>query len=204
MWTKLDDGLLDHPKLYKAGSLIGGTHGVMVALGVYSAGLLYANRQLTDGYVPRVMARSFCRHNRVSDALVEAGLWERLADGGFQIHDFHAHNFTAKEVKERREWDIKRKALYSDAELVAAIRQRDQHKCRYCGLEVHWNDRRGPLGGQYDHVNPRGDNSLENVVVACRRCNNKKGGRTPDQAEMRLLPAPNLIQFGTGSELERN
>ena len=45
----------------------------------------------------------------------------------------------------------------------------------------------------YEHVVPRvlgGKTSWENVVVACVSCNQKKAGRTPAQAGMRLLSIP--------------
>jgi hypothetical protein len=42
-------------------------------------------------------------------------------------------------------------------------------------------------------VNPvvkGGGKSWENIVTACRACNLKKGGRTPDEAGMRLKHPP--------------
>lgn len=64
---------------------------------------------------------------------------------------------------------------------------RDRGKCQYCGLKVRREE------FQYEHVLPRsqgGKTSWENVVVACNTCNQKKGGRTPEQARMRLLSTP--------------
>jgi 5-methylcytosine-specific restriction endonuclease McrA len=64
---------------------------------------------------------------------------------------------------------------------------RDQNRCQYCG-------RRCPTSElSLDHVIPRtqgGDNSWENIVCACIRCNVKKGGRTPHQAHMKLVGHP--------------
>ena len=64
---------------------------------------------------------------------------------------------------------------------------RDRQICQYCGDTV----RELTL----DHVLPRsrgGGNTWENVVSACVRCNHRKAGRTPREANMRLLrePAP--------------
>jgi 5-methylcytosine-specific restriction endonuclease McrA len=45
----------------------------------------------------------------------------------------------------------------------------------------------------YDHVRPRaqgGKTVWENIVVSCYPCNERKGGRTPDEAGMRLLTVP--------------
>ncbi len=44
-----------------------------------------------------------------------------------------------------------------------------------------------------DHVNPvvkGGPKTWENIVTACRPCNVKKGGRTPDEAQMKLRKLP--------------
>jgi 5-methylcytosine-specific restriction endonuclease McrA len=64
---------------------------------------------------------------------------------------------------------------------------RDEHCCQYCG-------RRLPASQlSLDHVLPRsrgGDTSWENVVCACLTCNIRKGGRTPQEAHMRLSRKP--------------
>jgi 5-methylcytosine-specific restriction endonuclease McrA len=44
-----------------------------------------------------------------------------------------------------------------------------------------------------DHVKPRyrgGEYSWENLVSACPACNRRKGGKTLEQAHMRLLHQP--------------
>jgi 5-methylcytosine-specific restriction endonuclease McrA len=65
------------------------------------------------------------------------------------------------------------------------IIKRDRHTCQYCG------DREGPM--TVDHVIPKsfgGADTWENMVCACESCNNKKGGRLPEMAGMRLLRKP--------------
>jgi 5-methylcytosine-specific restriction endonuclease McrA len=45
----------------------------------------------------------------------------------------------------------------------------------------------------YDHVVPRrrgGKTVWENIVMACYDCNGHKGGRTPEEAGMKLLRQP--------------
>jgi hypothetical protein len=45
----------------------------------------------------------------------------------------------------------------------------------------------------YDHVMPRskgGKTTWTNIATCCVDCNSRKGGRTPEQAGMRLLKAP--------------
>ena len=56
--------------------------------------------------------------------------------------------------------------------------KRDANLCMYCGLQF----RAGEL--TRDHITPisRGGRDVwTNVVTACRRCNNHKGGRTPEE-----------------------
>jgi 5-methylcytosine-specific restriction endonuclease McrA len=60
---------------------------------------------------------------------------------------------------------------------------RDGFSCQYCD---------GPAEN-LDHVVPKsqgGDHTWENVVAACRRCNSRKGGRTPTQAGLSLRRRP--------------
>lgn len=67
------------------------------------------------------------------------------------------------------------------------IYARDADTCQYCGLQLP----RSELN--LDHVVPRsqgGKTSWENVVCSCVECNLQKGGRTPEQANMRLLKKP--------------
>jgi hypothetical protein len=95
MWARLDDGLIDHPKIYAAGTAIG-KHGRLLAIGLFAYGLVWSNRHLTDGLIPvGVVADLHVDHLVV--ALVKAGLWERV-DAGFRIHDYHAWNPPAADV----------------------------------------------------------------------------------------------------------
>jgi 5-methylcytosine-specific restriction endonuclease McrA len=70
------------------------------------------------------------------------------------------------------------------------ILRRDGYHCQYCGTSNE------PL--TTDHVVPRsmgGEETWENLVTACVRCNNKKGNRTPEKAHMRLLSQPKRPGF---------
>jgi len=64
---------------------------------------------------------------------------------------------------------------------------RDRHMCGYCGHEYSF------LRLTRDHIKPVSQGGRDlwmNVVTACRHCNQKKSGRTPEQAGMELLYAP--------------
>jgi len=79
---------------------------------------------------------------------------------------------------------LPRRALRLNRHTVFA---RDGHRCQYCG-------RRFATGElSLDHVIPRsrgGETTWENVVCACLGCNVKKGGRTPQEAHMKLVAPP--------------
>ncbi len=64
---------------------------------------------------------------------------------------------------------------------------RDAHTCLYCGIQFQNSEL------SRDHVTPvsqKGQNVWTNVVTACKRCNNYKAGRTPEQADMQLIAVP--------------
>jgi 5-methylcytosine-specific restriction endonuclease McrA len=65
--------------------------------------------------------------------------------------------------------------------------RRDANLCMYCGQHF----RTGEL--TRDHITPisrGGRDAWTNVVTACRRCNNHKGGRTPEEAKVQLVAVP--------------
>jgi 5-methylcytosine-specific restriction endonuclease McrA len=64
---------------------------------------------------------------------------------------------------------------------------RDSWKCQYCGIDLNY------AVITVDHIQPAsrgGGTTWKNCVAACRRCNNNKGNRTPEEAGMKLLKQP--------------
>lgn len=64
---------------------------------------------------------------------------------------------------------------------------RDGNHCQYCGKRFASSEL------SLDHVIPRrlgGQATWGNIVCACLKCNVKKGGRTPAQANMKLVIKP--------------
>lgn len=64
---------------------------------------------------------------------------------------------------------------------------RDEHCCQYCYRKFSSHKL------SLDHVVPRsrgGQTTWDNVVCACLKCNVRKGGRTPQEAGMRLRCRP--------------
>ena len=69
----------------------------------------------------------------------------------------------------------------------ANIYARDEFVCQYCGREFPTPEL------TFDHVVPvsqGGRKDWENIVTCCVSCNRRKGGRTPEEAGMRLVRQP--------------
>lgn len=216
-WFRVDDQWARHSKTRMAGK-DGRALWLVAGVEVASAkanGLVAAHLLRDYAYLADVAPK------KAADALVASGLWhagDTLADcrrcrdtireleaGAFYFHDWTDWQPTRDETAipaERLRWRRK-KALQRDRLLCEQIVERDGGLCRYCGVRVVWTDRRGPKGGTYDHVDPDGTNDLENVVVACRRCNGRKKDRTPEEAGMVLRPAPVRNLARSGSDLDR-
>ena len=78
---------------------------------------------------------------------------------------------------------------------------RDDYDCQYCGRPAE----------NIDHVIPKsqgGEHTWENVVASCRRCNTKKGGRTPREAGLVLRRQPRAprehawVMVATGARMD--
>jgi 5-methylcytosine-specific restriction endonuclease McrA len=70
---------------------------------------------------------------------------------------------------------------------------RDKFRCQYCGTKY------SPNKLTLDHVMPKsrgGEDVPENLVAACKPCNNKKADRTPDEAGMKLIKPVKPINVG--------
>lgn len=125
----------------------------------------YSSRERTAGFVPDEVIELLPgvpkRPHKPLRALVECGLINESAYGWIIPEDVPRLTWSKKHYR--------------------TVAERDGWACRYCGSS-------GPL--TIDHVVPRcqgGDDEPNNLVVACRACNCRKGGRTPEQAGMVLL-----------------
>lgn len=142
--------------------------------------------------------------------------WEeklgRLPDlerGDFLYHDWFDYQLVPKSADVddlKRARDARDKRLDRSG-LKPQIRQRDRDQCRYCGTDLVFraNMTRGKHCGTFDHVDPYlehpDDNTLDNVVLACKPCNERKSNRTPSAAGMTLrpVPGPYIVSAGGGS-----
>lgn len=72
-----------------------------------------------------------------------------------------------------------------------AVLARDDYTCQYCGIKTRQEM-------TIDHILPRwagGPHTWDNLVACCRRCNLRKGDKTPQQANMKLARKPKRPHF---------
>lgn len=81
VWVKLDDHMDEHHKIAALSD---------AAFRLWASGLCYANRSLTDGFIPTNMLGRLYSGTKVKTLaaeLVRQRLWH-IVDGGWQIHDY--------------------------------------------------------------------------------------------------------------------
>lgn len=106
-WVRIDDSFPDHPKAVQAGPM---------ACWLYVCSIAYANRYLTDGFIPeRQIWRLIDSDDAeaLADALIDAGLWEQ-AENGYQIHDYLDYQPSAERVKADRVTNAQRQAKWRE------------------------------------------------------------------------------------------
>jgi hypothetical protein len=222
VWHRTDDGFRNHAKVRKAARLEPMSIGFWTLIGTNVSEALtdgVISVDMIDDAAHTLSMRP-AMVGRCMDALVESGLWHnadtvkrcdrckpmvrRIEPGGALFHDWLDYHPTHDETLipiDRLRWERKQDLLHNQR-LCKAVVARDGERCRYCAIEVDFKNRRGATGGTYDHVDPNrlkaGDagygNTLENIVVACRRCNGQKRNRTPAEwvaaGGRALLPVP--------------
>jgi hypothetical protein len=97
-WFKVDDRLCIHDKARAAGLR---AMGLWVMAGSHSASVE------ADGFVPEWFVASFPTGRRDAVALVDVGLWTKVA-GGWQFHEWDELNPTHAELESQREAGARR------------------------------------------------------------------------------------------------
>lgn len=116
-WVRLDDGFSEHPKVVKAGPL---------GMALQIAALCYANRNLTDGFIPKAIVPLLVNFDGIGltaspdssepvaatwqyvvEILLKAGLWEK-ANGGYMIHDYLDYQPSREDMNKARKENARR------------------------------------------------------------------------------------------------
>jgi len=69
---------------------------------------------------------------------------------------------------------------------------RDKNTCQYCGNKFTFSEL------TMDHVIPKsrgGEKSWNNIVASCKKCNSKKGDKTPEEVRMPLIKKPTVPRW---------
>ena len=120
-WVRVDDAFYDHRKFDQV---------TVLGIAVWITGLSYANRNLTDGFIPTRVADGLVSTNGLgfytgnysgrdaepSDGvseLVAAGLWHEC-EGGYRIHDYHDYQPSAEQVRAERDRGAGRQAAWRE------------------------------------------------------------------------------------------
>ncbi len=127
--------------------------------------------------------------------MVLAGKAEILEQNGLVLHTID-RNFRAPSV-------IRLSALIKRPRPQVKLTRRevfirDGYTCQYCGLQTR--------DLTIDHIVPKsrkGAHTWENLVSACKVCNHRKGGKTLQEARMRLLREPFVPRAGAYYTIER-
>lgn len=114
-WIRIDDLFATHEKVTNAGP---------VAQPLHMAGLCYASKHLSDGFVPKSAVPTLVNYEEIDEyfggkayqyaikKLIDEGLWvydeERR---GYWIHDYLDYNPSSEEVEAKRETDRRRKRM---------------------------------------------------------------------------------------------
>jgi len=115
-------------------------------------------------------------------------------------HTVHSNRHTMLMPSVIRLLEYRRIPMQTRALSRKNILMRDRYTCQYC-LKT------SPSGElTLDHVIPRsrkGETTWENLVACCHYCNNRKGNRTPEEANMKLARAPRPFSLHTSRHLMR-
>src|SRR6266699_814576 len=109
-------------------------------------------------------------------------------------HFLHAARFALRVPSVIRLLEYRRIPHQTRALSRKNILLRDRNTCQYCGEVLSSGDL------TLDHVMPRsrkGETTWENLVACCQPCNNRKGSRTPEEANMRLTRAARPLSLNT-------
>lgn len=132
-WVRVDDHFPEHPKLLALGPL------APLAAWLWLSGLCYANRHLTDGFVPQSFVEAQASYTGadplvLAEGLCNALLWHRVLanssqslanESGFTIHDYAEYQPSKAQVMKHRKKNALRQQLFRKRNAVMARNGQD-------------------------------------------------------------------------------
>jgi 5-methylcytosine-specific restriction endonuclease McrA len=160
-----------------------------------SQGVLVLNRHWTAVHV--------CSVRRALSLVVQD--YARIVDENYQVYDFASWQEFSQHVSVKENVFIHTpsfRLLIPEVVLLTGFHRmpprtvkfnrrniylRDHHTCQYCGVKPPKDEL------TIDHITPRckgGRSTWENVVLACQKCNSRKGSKAPEDTGLRLRKTP--------------
>ena len=149
-WVRIDEHLPDHPKFLGVG---------VKGIGLFLVGLCYANRHLTDGFVPAGAVESFAGEpmHDVIAALLGAGVWTN-STGGYNVHHYNQYQPLKAQVLKKRRF-LRKVGRYGGLQRAKHhAKQNAKHFRQQAAKPVP--SRPVPVQSPSDSVSRRLDNSL--------------------------------------------
>ena len=125
-----------------------------------------------------------CKQYSLGNVLFELGEVKRTLLGGVNLDGVQSAVQVSSII------GCKGKVIYKNGRIPLCNRwlfARDNHTCLYCGNRFKTSEL------TLDHIHPRsrgGKKTWTNSATSCKRCNTKKGDKTPEEAGMPLIAVP--------------
>ncbi len=134
--------------------------------------------------------------------LVKVGVLTRAKRDGFKVWSIVADpEFIHLRTRAELEAEARYRNELRDDGLRVALLLRDGDNCRWCGVFVLWAGKKGQQHAEPDHLlGTDVPGTVENMVIACRRCNRGRGAdRDLWDSTHTLRPVPDRPQYGAHS-----
>ncbi|MGG4452371.1 replication protein [Brevibacillus porteri] len=175
-YTRLANEILEH--IMKA-SLNGTQFRIVMAVWRYTYGFQRKEHDLSLTFLAKAIDAGRGQVDREMTALIDRKIIIVVGTGGrgSRVIAFN---------KNHSEWTVPTMTTAGSTqgiiskEIRKEVIERDRYECRYCGSKEDLT---------LDHVFPKslgGENTIQNLVTACRVCNSRKGAKTLEQSGLTL------------------
>ncbi len=182
----------------------------------------WADKHTTDGTAPAITKTWVDRYvskSGFAEAMNVAG-WISFSDSGVLFPSFAIHN--GHSAKSRAEASVRQRLSRKNRDegvtgvdrtsipkpFVRHVLNRDNYTCVYCGTEsdeATEASRKSRLS--IDHIIPEtrgGSASVANLACCCRKCNNEKNDRTPEEWGLEPTFLQDCVTYKDGQMSHKN
>jgi 5-methylcytosine-specific restriction endonuclease McrA len=126
-------------------------------------------------------------------SLISRGRVEAACDEKYELRSVSETSAIPTVIRLRRYVNVPQRGVHWNRR---AVMRRDRYTCGYCGIAIggkRFGRTMGRRDFTVDHILPvsrGGKNTWSNTICACAECNHYKGGRTPNEANLKLRWEP--------------